>query len=64
LGAPVSGGRLKVKDLQFIEEIQDTNLDGLQEGSMSLTERKVLIDASLNSAIAYYMSLFWFHKTF
>jgi hypothetical protein len=64
LGAPVSGGRLKIEDLEFIEEKQEKNLDGWQRGSMSLAGRKVLIDASLNSGIIYYMSMFRFCKTF
>jgi hypothetical protein len=55
---------LRVKDLVFIKERQDKNLDGWQGGYMSLVGRKVLIDASLNSRIVYYMSMFRFHKTF
>jgi hypothetical protein len=42
---------------------QSKNLDGWQEGSMSLAGRMVLIDLSLNSGLIYYMSLFRFHKT-
>jgi hypothetical protein len=64
LGAPVSGGRLKVKDIDFIEEKHDKNLDGWQGDSMSLAGRKVLIDSALNSGVIYYISLFRFHKTF
>jgi hypothetical protein len=61
LGDPVSGGKLRIKDLDVFEEKQDKNLDGWQGGSMSLA-RKVLIDASLNSGIVYYMSIFRFHE--
>jgi hypothetical protein len=61
LGALVSGGRLMVKDLDFIEEKQDKNLDGWQGGSMPLVGRKVLIDASLNNGIVYFILMFRFH---
>jgi hypothetical protein len=27
LGAPISGSRIRIKDLNFIEEIQEENLD-------------------------------------
>jgi hypothetical protein len=57
LGAPVSGGRLTVKDLECVEEKQDKNLDGWQGGSMSLAGRKVVIDSSLNIGLIYYMSI-------
>jgi hypothetical protein len=60
----LSGGKLRIKDLDVFEEKEDKNLDGWQGGSMSLARRKVLIDASLNSGIVYYMSMFRFHKTF
>jgi hypothetical protein len=64
LGDPVSGGKLRIKDLDIFEEIQDKNFYGWQGGSMSLARRKVIIDASLNSGIVYYISMFRFHKTF
>jgi hypothetical protein len=43
LGAPVIGTRIRVKDLDFIDERQSKNLDGWQGGSLSLAGRKVLI---------------------
>lgn len=63
-GAPVSGSRLRIKDLKFIEERHLKHLDGWQGGSMSLAGSKILIDSSLNSISIYYMSLFLFQKTF
>jgi hypothetical protein len=51
LGALVSCGTLKVKDIDFIDKKHDKNLDGWQGGSMSLADRKVLIDSTLNSGV-------------
>jgi hypothetical protein len=62
LGAHVSGGRLREKDLEFVEEKQEFFLDGSQGGAKYVPGRKVLIDSSLNSGLIYYMSLFRFHK--
>jgi hypothetical protein len=63
LGAPVSGTRIRVKDLNFIDERQSKNLDGWPGGSLSLAGRKVLIVSSLNRGQSYLMSLFRFCKT-
>jgi hypothetical protein len=50
----VSGGNSEL-NLDVFEEKEDKNLDGWQGGSMSLARRKVLIDASLNSGMVYYV---------
>jgi hypothetical protein len=58
LGAQVSGSRIRIKDLKFIEERSLKHMDGWQGGSMSLAGRKVLIDSSSNGIYTYYMSFF------
>jgi hypothetical protein len=64
LGAQVSGSRIRIKDLKFIEERSFKQMDGWQGGSMSLAGRKVLIDSSSNGIYTYYMSLFRVPPTF
>src|SRR4051794_1302956 len=58
LRAPVSGSRLHIKELKFIEERSLKHLDGWQGGPMSLARRKMLIDSSLNGIYTYFMFMF------
>jgi hypothetical protein len=63
LGGSICGSRLRIKDLNFIQEISVQKLYGWQGRSMSLVRRKVQINASLNIICTYYMSWFRFHNT-
>jgi hypothetical protein len=63
LGGSICGSILRIKDLNFTQEISVQKLYGWQGRSMSLVRRKVQINASLNIICIYYMSWFRFHNT-
>jgi hypothetical protein len=62
LGVPISASRLKVKDWAKMEEKSKKKLDIWQGGSLSMTGRTTLINASLTNSSIYYMSMFLMPK--
>jgi hypothetical protein len=63
LGVPISAGRLHVIDWVKLEENLAKKLDIWQGSSLSMGERKELINFSLSNTTVYHLSMFLIPKT-